>query len=510
MDRRIFIAHTAFASWSVSHAQSANLSRSHKTTAATSQGRPLWALGAVELASKIREGQVSAHEATASCLERMRAVNPSVNAVVEGLETQALASADAADRLRAAGAPLPPLHGVPVTVKINVDMAGLPTTDGVVAFKQAIANEDHSSVANLKRGGAIIIGRTNTPSFSFRWFTDNDLHGRTLNPWDPAVTPGGSSGGAAAAVAVGIGPIAHGNDIAGSVRYPAYCCGVAGIRPTVGLVPSFNPSSAKMPAGISAQLMGVQGLLARRIEDLRMSLPVLSRRDPRDPTFAGSQSQLEALPANARIAVLRALPGVRADQSVLAGLDLAVATLRSAGYTVEEVVPPSFQEAADLWSPFVLNEIGPGLNGAAQKFGDEHIRTALKTWLDLTRNVELAGFSQILARRFQIRREWSQFLQRYPILITPVSWRQPFPIDFDQQGPEAFEAILKAQSPSLVIALMGLPGLTVPTGVFEGLPTAVQVVSEWFREDLCFDVGALIEASTAVRTPIDPRGARKV
>ncbi|MBX9700194.1 MAG: amidase, partial [Acetobacteraceae bacterium] len=199
----------------------------------------LWALEAVEIARLIRTGLASSREATVSALARLHAVNPKVNAVVDVMEAEALAAADAADAARASGEVLGPLHGVPVTVKINVDMAGRATTNGVVAFRDAIAAEDGTVVANLRRAGAVIIGRTNTPCFSMRLFCENDLHGATLNPWDRGRTPGGSSGGAGAAAAVGIGAVAHGNDIAGSIRWPAFCNGVVGLRPTVGRVAGF-------------------------------------------------------------------------------------------------------------------------------------------------------------------------------------------------------------------------------------------------------------------------------
>src|SRR5205823_7925668 len=154
-------------------------------------------------------------EATESCLGRLRAVNPAINAVVRVLEDEALAAADFADEAQARGETLGPLHGVPVTTKVNTDQAGCPTDNGVVAYRDNIATADNPVIANLKRAGAVIIGRTNTPAFSMRIFADNALHGRTLNPRDPALSAGGSSGGAGAAVATGLGPIAHGNDIGG-------------------------------------------------------------------------------------------------------------------------------------------------------------------------------------------------------------------------------------------------------------------------------------------------------
>ncbi len=204
----------------------------------------------------IRLGRASSREATESCLSRLRAVNLAINAVVRVLEEEALSAADTADEAQARGEALGPLHGVPVTTKVNTDQAGCPTDRGVVAYRDNIATADNPVVTNLKRAGAVIIGRTNTPAFSFRWFTDNALHGRTLNPRDPAFSAGGSSGGAGAAVATGIGPIAHGNDIAGSVRCPALFNGVVGLRVSLGRIPSYNPSQP-VARPISSQLMAV-------------------------------------------------------------------------------------------------------------------------------------------------------------------------------------------------------------------------------------------------------------
>ena len=178
----------------------------------------LWRLDGVALAGLIRTGKVSAREAVESHLQRLHAVNPHINAVVRTLDEQALAEADTADRVRRAGEALGPLHGLPVTTKVNSDQAGLPTDNGVPLYKDLIATEDSPQVGSLRRAGAIVIGRTNTPAFSMRGMTENVLHGATLNPWDPAVTCGGSSGGAGASLAAGIGVIAQGNDIGGSIR----------------------------------------------------------------------------------------------------------------------------------------------------------------------------------------------------------------------------------------------------------------------------------------------------
>lgn len=222
----------------------------------------LWKWDAVDMARGIRERVVSSREVVQASLDRMAQVNPKLNAVVVDLGPQAIADAEAADAALARDDTLGLLHGVPVSVKSNVDQRGQATSNGVVAFAKNIAQEDSPVVANLRKAGAVIVGRTNTPAFSMRWDTDNDLHGRTLNPWSAVHTPGGSSGGASASVAAGITPIAHGNDLAGSIRYPAYCTGIVGLRPSFGRVPAFNPS-ALVERSLSLQWMSVQGPLAR-------------------------------------------------------------------------------------------------------------------------------------------------------------------------------------------------------------------------------------------------------
>lgn len=226
----------------------------------------LWRWSATEMAQAVAGGLVSSREVVESCLGRIDEVNPHLNALVEVRPDEALSLADEADRRRSAGEELGPLHGVPVSIKVNSDQAGYATTQGVSAFQDAMANEDSPHVASLRRAGAVLMGRSNSPAFAYRWFTNNDLHGRTLNPWDPSRTPGGSSGGASSAVASGMVPIAGGNDIGGSVRYPAYACGVVGLRPTVGRVAqTYHPDD--VDASLSVQTMLVQGPLACSVDD---------------------------------------------------------------------------------------------------------------------------------------------------------------------------------------------------------------------------------------------------
>ncbi len=211
----------------------------------------LWQMSATELSALTRAGEVSATDATLSALGRLAEVNPGLNAVVVDLSDEALAEARALDEQTG---PKGALHGVPVTIKINVDQAGQATSNGIPALKDWIAREDAPLVRALKAAGAVVIGRTNTPEFSFRADTDNPLFGRTHNPWGRHVSAGGSSGGAGSAVMAGIGALAHGNDIGGSLRFPAAANGAVTVKPGMGRVAAWNPSQAA-ERGMLAQAM---------------------------------------------------------------------------------------------------------------------------------------------------------------------------------------------------------------------------------------------------------------
>ena len=196
----------------------------------------LWQLPASEITKLVKNGDVSALEVTESALARLDKVNPAINAVVTEMPEEALSAANRIDQAISKGNKTGILSGVPVTIKVNVDQVGHATTNGLQLQRNLIATTDSPVVSNLREAGAIIVGRTNTPAFSLRWFTRNSIHGHTLNPHNPAITPGGSSGGAAAAVASGICAIGHGSDIGGSIRYPAYACGIHGLRPSLGRI----------------------------------------------------------------------------------------------------------------------------------------------------------------------------------------------------------------------------------------------------------------------------------
>nr|WP_225589077.1 amidase family protein [Achromobacter sp. ACM03] len=458
----------------------------------------LWRLSAVELAARIRKREVSAREAAQSALDRLDAVNPAINAVVDHRPGEVLAQAAQVDAMLARGEDPGPLAGVPVTVKINVDQAGYATTNGVNLQKDVIAEENSPVVDNLLRAGAVILGRTNTPAFSLRWFTGNALHGDTLNPRNPALTPGGSSGGAAAAVAAGIGHLAHGTDIAGSIRYPAYACGVHGLRPSLGRVAAYN--AALPERSIGGQLTAVSGPLGRSIADLRLGLAALAARDVRDPWWV--PAPLVGAETPRRAALCLNPDGMDTQPAVVKALQEAARRLSEAGWTVDtlDAVPP-MQEAADLQIRMWLADGYDAMVAAAEKEGDRGALVALAGQRDKAAGADLASFSATLTRRATLTRLWELFFAEYPVLLLPVSAELPFPDKLDLQGDAAYARVWRAQMTQIGVPFMGLPGLSVAMGSAMSeagaSPVGVQVLAGRYREDLCLDVGEIIEAGAA-------------
>jgi len=268
----------------------------------------LWRKSAVELAAMIRDREVSSREVVQAHLDRVETVNPHLNAIVRLLPDQALAAADAADRAVTDGARLGPVHGVPFTVKENIDLAGTPTTQGVPVLAEAVAPIDAPQVERLRAAGAIPFGRTNLPDFGLRVHTDSALHGLTRNPWHPQRTPGGSSGGEAAALATGMSPLGLGNDLGGSLRNPVHCCGVASIKPSVGAVPRATVIPPE-DMNISFQLMWVEGVMARRIADVRAGFTAIAGQHPRDPLSVSAVFTDLAPGERPAVAVLPEPPG---------------------------------------------------------------------------------------------------------------------------------------------------------------------------------------------------------
>jgi len=458
---------------------------------------PLWRLGACETAAAIRRNEISCVDAVRSAIDRMQAANPALNAVTVDLSEGALDAAKQADAWRARGGVPGPLFGVPVTIKENVDQAGCSTPNGVKAFDTIIAKQDAPVVANLKAAGAIVIGRTNTPEFSFRWFTDNPLRGLTRNPWSDAHTPGGSSGGAAAAVAAGIGAIAHGNDLGGSLRYPAYACGVATIRPTLGRVPAWNATSpAERPPTI--QLMSVQGPIARTVRDVRLGLAAMAARSPQDPWWTPAPLEGPRPVGVIRVAVTKTPAGIACDPAVAAAIDRAAAILDKAGYAVEAIDPPAGAELADRWRALIMADARALMEKAVREAGSPAINQVMDHYYAASAPLDLQAYITALADRTRLLRLWSQFMEDFPLVLAPVSQVPPFRQLEDLEGVARVKRMLDEQSMLYGVNLLGFPAAAVPTGLHEKVPIGVQIIGARFREDLCLDAAQAIENATGV------------
>ena len=460
-------------------------------------GRGLWRTSAVELAAMIRAREVSCVEVMESVLGRIAAHNGRINAIVNDRSKEALKAAERKDRELDGGAPLGPLHGVPVTVKENVDVAGQPTTNGLPAFADLIAPDHSPVVRNLLDAGAIIVGRTNTPELSMRGTTDNPLHGRTFNPWDEEASPGGSSGGASAAAAMGFGSIHHGNDIGGSLRFPAFACGVATVKPTFGRVPAFNPS-ASAERGLLAQLISVQGAICREVRDVRLATRVLAGGDPRDPWWVPVPFDGPPLDAPIRVAVTCETHGYPIHPQILAGIDRAAAMLSDAGYAVERVETPSIMKPARAWFDVLVSEIAHFLSPSALEHGSETIQTIFEHYQRIGKPVDPAGYRQAIADRAALTREWNVFLDRYPLVLCPFLMRSMYAWDYDAQGFEQIRDMFLSAIYSTGVNYLSLPAGVVPIGFADERPAGVQIVGRRFREDLILDAMEVVESSVGI------------
>ncbi|MVA37133.1 amidase [Agrobacterium vitis] len=464
----------------------------------------LWQWTAAEQAAAISAGRISSVEATESAIARMNSVNPAINAVVDEMAEDGLSQARAADQMLRSHGPTGPLHGVPMTIKVNVDYTGRGTTNGVVANKDHKAESDSSTVAAIKAGSMPIFGRTNTPCYSMRAFTNNDLYGATLNPHDSTITCGGSSGGAGSAVAAGIGAVGHGNDIGGSVRHPAYCCGVYGLRPTSGLVPQTSPSMPERK--IVSQMMAVQGVLARSVEDIRLAMQVMSRPDPNDVWQVPAGDIFGSLAHRpCKVAVVAETDESPVDPEVSAAIRKAADMLADAGYEIAEVQAPSLRELLDHWRLILGNEMRGGLGLLMEANGDWKMKRMLEVQLKGVPVIDSRdGMLDAIAHRSRLLRKWQVFFESWPLMLTAVSWAKPMIDDLDVSPDLDIEWFYQVCAPYMGTPTIGLPGLTVPVGTVPGKPMGVQLLATRFADRRLLQAGAVLERAIGRLKPVDP------
>ena len=461
----------------------------------------LWQMGALELAGAIRAGDVSSREVVEAHLMRVDKVNGDLNAIVRLLADEALTASDAADRAVADGVELGPLHGVPCTVKENIDVAGTPTTQGVIALSEAVAAVDAPAVARMRAAGAIPFARTNLPDLGLRIHTHSSLHGLTRNPWNPHVTAGGSSGGEAAALASGMSPIGLGNDIGGSLRNPAHCCGIASIKPSVGVVPMATviPPEDLM---LAQQQMLVEGPMARQVADVRAGLLTIAGMDVRDPRSVPAQLTDAEPGERLRVAVLAEPPGGTTDTGIAATVRRMADILSDAGHDVVEAVPPDYEHVLQLWAMSLIIDLRVQRPMLDAVVGDEG--RAIIANFDLS--VPTLGVDEILGfqvERFRAMRMWSAFFAGHPVLLSPT-WAHPAFEHGQDIGDSESGAMLEILRPVLPANVLGLPAAVVPGGVVDGLPIGIQVTGDRYTDLRCLTIAEEIEAAVGRFTPIDP------
>lgn len=423
---------------------------------------------------RLRAGDVRAADVVHEALDRIRAQDGQINAFTVVLEQQAAQEAASIDAARAAGASLGPLAGLPIAVKDMIWLAGTPATKGSRALRDFVPDADAVAVQRLRAAGAIVVGKTNNPEFGYRGVTENELFGTTRNPVDPDRTPGGSSGGSGAAVAYGAVPMALGSDGGGSIRIPASFCGVAGHKPSDGVIP-------RGPGFRGWETLSVVGPLAASARDLGVVFDVLAGPDATDERTAGLAAQPEPPDiGRVRIACSADLGFAPVEPGVRAAFANAVASLRRAGWVIEEDAPEPHDGTA-MWTEIAVAE-----GYAADR---EHLERAPQLLEPDTRRLIEAGadipavsYLDALDRRAAYTRSWLRFFDRYDLLLTPMMQMTAFevgvlapseidgvPVDpfFDDWCAFCFPA-----------NLAGLPATTIPCGEDErGLPVGMQIMT---------------------------------
>jgi len=465
----------------------------------------LWRMSATELADLIRSTQASSQEVIQAHLRRIEEINPSMNAVVIVMGEQALLAAKAADRVVAGGVDLPPLHGVPFTVKQNIDVAGTPTTQGLKALSNAYPIRDAPVVERLKAAGAIPIGRTNMPSGALRWHCESELWGTTLNPWDKSRTAGASSAGEAAAIATGMSPLGLGSDGLGSLRHPAQCCGVNALKPTLGRIPQASSIEPGDVAPIGIQLTSVTGPLARRVADLRAAFDVIAGPTWRDPWTVPAPLRGPELAEPIRVAVVFDPAGQGTAGQVQDGVRKAAHALEDAGYIVDEVEPPGIDAAANALLVMLST---PGTRaGWDELYGPlmpDPARRFMSAFFEATGQPDSVAAERAFVTRQALLRAWGEFQETHALIVAPIATDIPALAGTDLDEGRVAETIRTMRMATAVNAL-GLPAVALPVGIAEGLPQSVQVIGRRYREDLCLDAAQAIEEQLGVLTPIDPR-----
>ena len=468
-------------------------------------GNERWRMSATELAWAIRTKEATSQEVVEAHLRRIEAVNPSINALVVVLAGEALEAARVADRAVADGVELPPLHGVPFTVKENLDVAGTPTTQGLAALADAFPARDAPIVERLRAAGAILIGRTNMPSGAIRWHCESELWGTTLNPWDATRTPGASSAGEAAAIATGMSPLGLGNDGLGSLRHPAQCCGIAALKPSLGRVPQASSIGLGDITPIGIQLTSVNGPLARRVADLRTAFET-HRRSHVARSLDGT----------------RAAPGSAAPDTHPCGRRPGSSRPRNRKTGAGRCPPrgrrpaPTPATSSRSWNRRASKRRRGSCSSCSVRRASDSVGSSqrgrsclrppsrfMSAFFEAAGEPDATVTEQAFIGRFALLRAWGEFQVTHPLILAPIATEPPRVAGTDLDDGQVAEDI-RTMRMAMAVNALGLPAVAVPVGVAEGLPQAVQVIGPRYREDLCLDAAGVIEERLGIITPIEP------
>ncbi len=460
----------------------------------------LWRCSATELAELIRRGEVSSRDVVEAHLARIGDVNDDVNAVTMTLEESALALADAADAANAIER-LRPLHGVPYTIKENIDLVGTPTTQGLPSLADAIPSANSPIVDRMNSAGAIPIARTNLPEAGLRIDTENPLRGRTFNPWNKKLTPGGSSGGEAVAIATGMSPMGLGNDIGGSLRNPAYCCGIAALKPTAGRVPFAIEGEVGGLGAASLEFVS-DGPMARTVADLRLGLSIIAGRHAKDPRTV-DVPLTGPVPSPLKAGIVTSIPGCELPPATIAAIEKSGEILSGQGWEVTTVEPPELERVLDVWGNILLEGMADGLEEMSNLLSPEIHQQLIE--VEKYFNPGSGSLNTTLGERQRLRILWSQFLTEHTVVVGPTWTNLPFPCNADLIPVSGAELVVNTLRFIVPGNALGIPGLALPMGVEDGLATGVQIYADLWRDDLCILAGQCIERGVDAITPIDPK-----
>jgi aspartyl-tRNA(Asn)/glutamyl-tRNA(Gln) amidotransferase subunit A len=459
-------------------------------------------MSATRAAALIRHRKLSPVEYTLAVLAAAEASQPRLNAFVTIMGDNALAAARAAEQAVMDGAVLGPLHGVPVTIKDQVDAVGAPTTHGSAIFADNRPTQDDPTVARLRAAGAIVVGKTRLPEFGHKGLTDGPTFGVTPNPWDLSRTSGGSSGGASSCVASGIGPIALGTDGAGSIRIPAACCGVVGLKPTLGAVPWQQALDAFGNYTYA-------GPITRTVTDASVMQAILTGPDARDPWTLGAAARERPFSpglvgqdlSGLRIGHIARTANTRVQMEVAANVATSLSVFAELGAEIEAA-----GEAID-WMEYpgrIMYHGNYAITMARHlpQWGNSMDPTLL-TFMERGRAFSLPEFRQAQFARTRLFRAVQDLFEHHDFLVTPTLTRTALPADFDAAHDEVEIdgercGITRQGWSSYVYPfnLTGHPALTIPNGFdADGLPTAVQLIGPWGSELDLLRLGAILEVA---------------